>query len=218
MGQWIELETAHGAVRAWRADARGRRAVVLIQEIFGVNAHIRDVAGRFAHAGFTALAPCVTDPVERGVELDYDDAGTQKGRTLVAELGFDRAIDIVAAAEAQLRREGFGVGVVGFCWGGTVAFLANTRLELPAVSYYGGRSVPFLDEPARAPMMFHFGEHDPLIPDEHRALHRQKQPGAIIHAYPAGHGFNCDQRADFAPESAALAWQRTLEFLADYVA
>lgn len=217
MGQWIELETSHGTVRAWRADAESKRAVVVIQEIFGVNPHIRDVAERFAQAGFTALAPCVTDPVERGVELDYDDAGTQKGRALVAELGFDRAIDIVAAAEAQLRREGFGVGVVGFCWGGTVAFLSNTRLELPAVSYYGGRSVPFLDEPAHAPMMFHFGEHDPIIPAEHRELYRQKQPGALIHVYPAGHGFNCDQRADFAPDSAALARQRTLEFLSDYV-
>ncbi|MFX5157853.1 dienelactone hydrolase family protein, partial [Acinetobacter baumannii] len=83
------------------------------------------------------------------------------GRALVAELGFERAVDAVGAAAETLRREGLAVGAVGFCWGGTVAFLANTRLGLPAVSYYGGRSVPFLDEPARAPLLFHFGERDP---------------------------------------------------------
>lgn len=219
MGQWTELDTPHGRIGAWRADAASPtgRAVVVIQEIFGVNAHIRDVADRFAAAGLTALAPCVLDSVEPGVELDYDEAGIARGRALVAELGFERAVDAVGAAAETLRREGLAVGAVGFCWGGTVAFLANTRLGLPAVSYYGGRSVPFLDEPARAPLLFHFGERDPIIPPEHRELHRRKQPQAEFHVYPAGHGFHCDRRGDFDPESAALAWTRTLEFFARHL-
>lgn len=220
MGQWIELDTPHGLVRAWRADpATGAsQGVVVVQEIFGVNAHIRDVAERFAEAGLVALAPDMCAPVEPGVELDYDEAGVRRGRELTGELGFERAVDIVASAAEALRRTGCAVGAVGFCWGGTVAFLANTRLGLPSVTYYGGRSVPFLDEPARAPALFHFGERDPMIPAEHRALHAQKQPDATIHVYPAGHGFNCDRRADYAPESAALAWQRTLAFFREQLA
>ncbi|HZH44932.1 MAG TPA: dienelactone hydrolase family protein [Lysobacter sp.] len=219
MGRWIALDTPHGTVRAWRAEpaTAPRGAVVVVQEIFGVNAHIRDVAQRFAAAGWRALAPAVLDPVEADVELDYDESGVQHGRALVAELGFDRAVDIVGAAATVLRNEGAAVGAVGFCWGGTVAFLANTRLGLPAVSYYGGRSVPFLDEATRAPMLFHFGERDPIIPPEHVELHRAKQPQATIHVYPAGHGFNCDRRGDYHADSATLAWERTLAFLDAHV-
>ncbi|GAB2520777.1 dienelactone hydrolase family protein [Lysobacter humi (ex Lee et al. 2017)] len=215
MHDWTLLETPHGAVRAWRADpvAPPRGAVVLVQEIFGVNAHIRDVAARFAGAGWAVLAPSVCDPVEAAVELDYDDAGVARGRELVAALGFDRAVDIVGAAAGALGAEGQRVAVVGFCWGGSVAYLANARLGLPAVSYYGGRTVPYLDEPPRAPLLLHFGERDPIIPPEHVALHRARLPGAEIHVYPAGHGFNCDRRADYDADSAAIAWARTLAFL-----
>lgn len=217
MGEWVQLATPHGDVRAWHVppeDATSRRpAVVLVQEIFGVNTHIRDVAARLAAAGHEVLAPSVCDPVERGVELAYDDAGIERGRELTRALGFDRAIDIVDAAAKRLGRSGRAVAAIGFCWGGTVALLANMRLGLPAVSYYGGRSVPFLDEPLRAPMLLHFGERDPIIPPEHVALHREKLAGARTHVYPAGHGFNCDPRADFDPPSAMLAWSRTLGFL-----
>ncbi len=218
MGDWIGLDTPHGAVRAWHEAAEDtapkRPAVVLVQEIFGVNAHIRDVAARLAAAGHEVLAPSVCDPVERGVELDYDDAGIARGRDLVGTIGFDRTLDIVGAAAQQLGWPDRAVAVVGFCWGGTVALLSNTRLGLPAVSYYGGRSVPFLDEPLRAPMLMHFGERDPIIPPEHVALHRGKLPAARMHVYAAGHGFNCDRRADFDPAAAMLAWSRTLAFLA----
>ena len=208
MGHWIELDTTHGAVDAWRSDPTGpsRGALVVVQEIFGVNAHIRGVVDRFATAGFVAVAPALFDPVERGVALDYDERGVAKGRELAAALGFERAVALVDAAAAELLDlEGLRTGAVGFCWGGTIAFLANTRLGLPAVSYYGGRTVPFLDEAIRAPMLFHFGEHDPIITMDAVAAHRSKQPAATIHVYPAGHGFNCEARADFAPESAALA-------------
>lgn len=218
MAHWIELVTPHGAARAWHAlpepTATPRVPVVLVQEIFGVNAHVRDVAARLAAAGHEVVAPSVCDPVEPGVELGYDEAGIARGRELVAALGFDRAVDIVAAAAGHLRGDGH-VAVVGFCWGGTVAFLANTRHAMPAVSYYGGRTVPFLDERPRAPLLMHFGEHDPLIPPEHVQAHRARLPEARVHVYDAGHGFNCDRRGDFAPHAAMLAWSRTLAFLAD---
>jgi len=218
MPHWIDLDTPHGPVRAWRAEPEGapRGAVIVLQEIFGVNAHIRDVAGRFADEGYVALAPSLYDPVEPGVELGYDAGGTQRGVALRNALGFDRAVDIITAAEESLRREGLPTGVVGFCWGGSVAFLANTRLGLPAVSYYGARSVPFLDEPARAPMLFHFGGRDASIPPADIELHRAKQPQAAIHVYPdAGHAFNRDvDNTHYHADSAALAWRRTLDFLA----
>ena len=214
MGHWIELDTPQGAIDAWRADPTGpsRGALVVVQEIFGVNAHIRGVVDRFAASGFSAVAPALFDPVECGVALDYDGPGVARGRELAAALGFDRAVALVDAAADLLQLDGLRTGVVGFCWGGTIAFLANTRLGLPAVSYYGGRTVPFLDEAIRAPMLFHFGEHDPIITADAVAAHRSRQPTATIHVYPAGHGFNCEARADFAPESAALAWQRTTAF------
>lgn len=217
MSHWIDLVTPHGPIGAWRADpvGTGKGAVVVLQEIFGVNAHIRSVAERLAEAGFTALAPALFDPVERGVELDYDAAGIERGRTLVATLGLERAMDCAAAAAELLQAEGLRTGAVGFCYGGTLAFLCNTRLGLPAVGYYGSRSVAFLDEPLRAPMMFHFGEHDASIPPAAVQAHREKLPQAHIHVYDAGHGFNCDQRHDYVPEAAAAAWPRTLEFLED---
>lgn len=219
MNYWTDLETPHGPVRAWHADPAGpsRGAVVVLQEIFGVNAHIRSVADRFAAAGFTALAPSLFDPVEPGVELSYGETDTQRGVELRNQVGFDRAVDVVEAAAELLEEEGLRTGVVGFCWGGSVTFLANTRLGLPAVSYYGARSVPFLDEPSRAPLMFHFGARDKSIPPGDIELHRAKQPLARIFVYDeADHAFNRDvDNAHYHASSAKLAWQRTLDFLAE---
>jgi len=218
MAHWIDIETPHGPVHGWRADptAPAGAAVLVLQEIFGVNAHIRSVAERFAAAGYVALAPALFDPVEHGVELDYDAAGIQRGRSLAAALGFDRAIAVLDASAEKLQMEGLRVGAVGFCWGGSVAFLCATRLGLPAVSYYGARSVPFLDEQARAPVMFHFGARDTSIPPADVALHREKQPQAQVFEYPeAGHAFNRDVDPQaYHPASAERAWRRTLDFLA----
>lgn len=217
MAHWTDLDTPHGPVRAWRAEPGGpsRGAVIVLQEIFGANSHIRAVTERFAAAGFVALAPALYDPISPGIELDYDEAGTQRGVALRNELGFDRAVDIVSTAADELHREGLRVGAVGFCWGGSVAFLANTRLGLPAVSYYGARTLPFLDEPLRAPMMFHFGQSDGSIPADAIEQHRQKQPRATIHVYPnVGHAFNRDvDNHVYDPATAELAWRRTLDFL-----
>lgn len=219
MGEWIPLTTPEGPVQAWlaRPVTAPLGAVVVIQEIFGVNPHIRAVTDRFANAGFTAMAPALFDLVRPGTELRYDDAGVTRGRDYAADLGFERALKIVSAAARWLRESGHRVGAVGFCWGGTLAMLANTRLHLPSVTYYGGRSVPFLGEPALAPMLFHFGEHDRLIPPEDVEKHRVHHPDATVHVYPAGHGFNCDERADFDAESAALAWSRTTAFLTEHL-
>lgn len=217
MARWIDIDNPIAPMRAWRAEPPepSRGAVLVIQEIFGVNAHIRGVTERFAAAGFVALAPALFDPIQQGVELGYDEDGVARGRELAVGLGFERALELIDATAEVLQDEGLRTGAAGFCWGGSLALLANTRLGLPAVSYYGGRSVPLLDEPLRAPMLFHFGQHDPIIPPQHVALHRDAYPGSIIHLYPAGHGFNCEARGDFDPASASLAWQRTTDFLAE---
>lgn len=219
MSHWIDIETPHGSVRGWRADPTGpsRGALLVIQEIFGVNPHIRRVTERFADAGFIAVAPAVFDPVERGLELAYDKPDFERGRSLVKALGTDRAVAVLDAAANLLHHEGLRVGAVGFCWGGSLAFLCNTRLGLPAVSYYGARSLPFLDETTRAPMMFHFGGRDASIPPEDMEQHRRKQPNARTFVYPAaGHAFNRDVDIhSFEPVSATLAWQRSIEFLTE---
>lgn len=219
MGEWIPLTTPDGPIRAWlaRPDAPPRGALVVVQEIFGVNAHIRAVTDRFARAGFTAMAPSLFDPIRPDVQLHYDETGVSQGRDYAAQLGFERALKSVGASARWLRESGHRVGAVGFCWGGTVAMLANTRLHLPSVTYYGGRSVPFLGEPALAPMLFHFGERDRLIPPEDVEKHRLHHPEATVHVYPAGHGFNCDEREDYDADSAALAWSRTVEFFEEHL-
>ena len=219
MGRDVILATPAGPVNAWRADppygAAALGAVVVIQEIFGVNAHIRSVADGYAAAGYVVLAPALFDPVARNVELAYDDDGFARGRELVEALGTERALGILRACRDVLQAEGHrGIGVVGFCWGGTLAFLANTRLGLPAVSYYGARTVPFLDEPLQAPMLFHFGIDDPSISGEDIERHRTCQPDAEVQVHPGGHGFNRDvDPRHYHADSAAAARRATLAFL-----
>ena len=217
MGRDLAFDTPAGSIGGWHADPEGapRGGLVVVQEIFGLNAHVRSVADGYAAEGYVALAPAFFDPVERGVELEYDHEGFARGRELVAALGFERAVAIVEAAAALLRAEGLEVAVVGFCWGGTVALLANTRLGLPAISYYGARNVQFLDEALRAPMQFHFGGRDASIPPEDVERHREAWPQAELHVYPAaGHAFNRDVDIHaHEPESARLAHARMRAFL-----
>jgi carboxymethylenebutenolidase len=214
MGQTISINTRHGRISAWHAKPHvtPRGALIVVQEIFGLNSHIRQVADRFANYGYVTVAPALFDLVHPGTELGYDEAGVARGREIVAELGFNGALDGVRGAFDLLESE-YRVGVVGYCWGGSVAFLANTRLGLPAVSYYGGRTVPLLGERPKAPLMLHFGENDPIIPPEDVQKHRDALSNTEIHVWPgAGHGFNCDQRADYNAEVAQQALTRTLGF------
>lgn len=221
MGRDIAIETTHGLVDGWLAEPAGapRGALVIIQEIYGLNAHIRQQTERFAAQGYVALAPAIFDVVTHGVELAYDEAGTRRGMEMRNQVGFDRAVAVIAGAAHRLQDNGHKVGAVGYCWGGSLAYLANTRLGLPAVSYYGARTVPFLDEPLRAPMLFHFGGEDTTTPPADIELHRSRHPEAQIHVYPeAGHAFNRDiDGTHYHAASAALALKRTLEFLAEHL-
>ena len=213
MSHWLTLDTTHGPVRAWQALPAGtpRAGLVVIQEIFGANAHIRHVAEQYAAEGYAVLAPAFFDPLQPGLELDYDAAGVERGKALVDELGVDRAVDIVDAAARALA--GYGkVGTVGYCWGGTIALLAAQRLGLPSASYYGARNVPFLDAPFKAPAIFHFGELDPSIPPAAVAAHREKQPAMPVYVYPADHAFNREGGPHHHAASAELARERTLAF------
>ncbi|PZO07277.1 MAG: carboxymethylenebutenolidase [Lysobacteraceae bacterium] len=214
MGQTISINTRHGRISAWHARPKvtPRGALIVVQEIFGVNSHIRQVADRFANYGYVAIAPALFDAVHPNTELGYDAAGVERGRAIVEEIGFNGALDGVRGAFDFLEGE-FKVGVVGFCWGGSVAYYTNTKLGLPAVSYYGGRTVPLLRERPKAPLMLHFGENDVLIPPEDVEKHRDALPAAEIIVWPGvGHGFNCDQRSDYDAEASQQAMTRTLNF------
>ena len=215
MGQQINLNTSGmQCIGAYLAKPAGapNGGIVVVQEIFGVNAHVRAVVDGFAAAGYTAIAPAFFDHVETGVELGYDDDAFKRGRALVGQIGFDRAIEDVASAAESIKSAG-RIGVVGYCWGGTVALLAATRLALPAVSYYGARNVAFLGETPRAPVQFHFGERDTSIPPEAVQKHREAYPDMEVFTYPAGHAFNRDvDPGHYDPPSARLALDRTLAF------
>ncbi|HXS04191.1 MAG TPA: dienelactone hydrolase family protein [Rhodanobacter sp.] len=220
MGQHINLPTSGtqciGAYLA-EPDGKSKGGLVVIQEIFGVTAHMRSVVDRFAAFGYTAIAPAFFDHLETGVELDSDQVGANKGRQLVAELGLDRALEDVASAAEAIASAG-RIGTVGYCWGGTVALLAALRLGLPSVSYYGARNLAFLHEVPKAPVMFHFGEKDQHITPDMVEKHRVAFPQMDVHTYPADHAFNRDGSAPYHEPSAKLALQRTLAFFDKYLA
>ena len=216
MGAHITIPTTGthciGAYVAKATSAKG--GIVVVQEIFGVNAHVRDVTDRFAGLGYTAIAPAFFDHVESNVELDYGEQSFACGRALVGEVGLDRAVEDGASAAEAIASAG-RIGVVGYCWGGTVALLAAIRLGLPAVSYYGARNVPFLGDKLKAPVQFHFGEKDTSIPPEAVQKHRDAHPDMETFTYPAGHAFNRDiDPSHYDAASARLALDRTLAFFA----
>jgi carboxymethylenebutenolidase len=216
----LTAEDGH-RLSAYRAAPEGtpRGGLVVIQEIFGVNSHIRKVTEGFAADGYVALAPALFDRVERGVELGYQAADIERGRELRGKVGWDTMVVDVKAAVEALRREGLRVGVVGYCMGGSLAWLAATRIPgvAAAVSYYGGAVADFAAERPRCPVLLHFGETDQSIPREHWDRIRAHHPDVPMHIYPAGHGFNCDQRASYHEPSARLARERTIAFFRQHV-
>ena len=195
------------------SPARG--AIVLLQEVFGVNSHIRSVADGYAAQGFHVVAPALFDRVQRNLELDYNPTDAKQGMTAIAQIGLETALKDVAASinQARSQRPGLKVGVLGFCLGGSLGWLAATRLDPAAVvCYYGGQISKHASEVPRCPVMMHFGAKDAHIGPEQIETIRQAHPDLPLFVYDAGHGFNCDQRKDYEPQSASLARERSLEF------
>jgi len=222
MGEFTRLMARDGhEFSAWLAapppDAShggSRGAVVILQEIFGVNSHIRSVTDGFAAQGYVAIAPSLFDRAKRGVELGYGPEDIQQGRGYVLQLDIKQVMLDITACINVVRHAG-PVAAVGYCWGGTLAYLAACELRVAAaVSYYGSRIVEHLDRRTHAPVQYHFGELDKSIPPEAIEKIRTADPSGEFHIYPADHGFNCDQRASFDAPSARLARERTLAFLA----
>jgi carboxymethylenebutenolidase len=218
LGKSLNLTASDGhRLGAYRADPTGRPAggVVVIQEIFGVNHHIRSVCDRFAAEGYAAVAPALFDRQVRDFESGYSPEEIEKARKFVANPDWDAMLRDTAAALAEVKSAG-PVSIVGFCMGGTIAFLAAARLDglTASVPYYGGRIVAFADEKPRCPMQMHFGDQDQSIPMSDVETIKKKRPDCEIHVYKgAGHGFHCDERGSYHEPSSKLAWERTLAWL-----
>lgn len=223
MGEFISLTAEDGhAFDCYKADPEGpsKGGVVVIQEIFGVNSHIRSVADGYAADGYSVLAPALFDRAEKNFEVGYTPDDIAKGRDTRAKVDWADAVKDIAATVAALKAGGAQkIGSVGYCWGGSMAWLTATRIAGVDASscYYGGQIAMFNDEQAQCPVMMHFGENDHGIPMADVDKVRQAHGDAEVFVYPAGHGFNCDQRGDFHPESAKLARARTLELFAKHV-
>lgn len=222
MGERLTLTAEDGhRFSAYRATPAGtpRGALVVVQEIFGVNQHIRNVTDGFAADGYLALAPALFDRVEPGFETGYAQADIDRGRAVRQKLGWDLMVLDVRAAVNELSKTGLKVGVVGYCMGGTVAWLAATRIDgvAAAVGYYGGGIADLAAETPRCPVLLHFGETDASIPPEHGERIRAAHPALPVHMYPAGHGFSCDERASFHRPSHEQARERTIAFFRQHV-
>lgn len=215
MAQHTQLQAADGhKFDAYITQPAGepKAGIVVVQEIYGVNAHIRSVADRYARIGYLVAAPALFDRVEPNLELAYDAQGSKKGMQTMQQLPVEQTMADIAAAIEYLREHGARkVGVVGFCWGGTMAWLSNTRLHPDAtVSYYGGGIQKYIDEKPGCPAMFHFGLLDTHIPQSVVEQVRQAHPEFSVFTYEAGHAFNCDARPDYNEAASKLARQRTL--------
>jgi carboxymethylenebutenolidase len=215
MPAFVTLTAADGhQFQAWTdGPETATRGIVLIQEIFGVNSHIRNMCARFAAAGYRVIAPALFDRVERGAELGYTADDVARGRALRAGVSDDAAMADVTAAAAYLA--GLKLGIVGYCWGGTIAWWGATRTThfAAAVGWYGGGIAGTRTETPNAPVQLHFGEKDTGIPLSDVDLIRAAQPDVEILVYPgAQHGFGCDDRASFSAPDATVAQARTLAF------
>ncbi|MGH6989679.1 MAG: dienelactone hydrolase family protein [Stellaceae bacterium] len=223
MGQNITLTAKDGhSFSAYRADPAGKPkgAVVVIQEIFGVNHHIRAVADGYAKDGYVAVAPAIFDRAEKGVELGYDQAGMNAGRGMIGKIPMEKVGEDAQATIDYAKQFG-KVGIVGYCLGGSVAFRAATQLNgiAAAVGYYGGQIASITDQKPTVPLMLHFGDQDQSIPVTDIAKIKAARGGdAEIFVYAgAGHGFNCDERPSWNADAAKTARERTLDFFKKHV-
>jgi len=226
--EMIDIDSPDGTFQAYlaRPDVdEPRAALIVIQEIFGVNGHIRSVCDRYAEAGYATIAPDLFWRVEPGFSLGYEPEDIARGREVMARVPVDSAVEDILWAQRALEDRfhlGSGrTGVVGYCWGGLVAYLTATRLSPACVSaYYGGGTVNYLDEVGDidCPIIFHFGSEDAAISAEQVVRIGEAMQGlpAEVHTYEgAGHGFNCEQRASFNADAASLARERTMRLFED---
>jgi carboxymethylenebutenolidase len=215
MGTAIKLTASDGhTLSAWRTGPdNATRGLVVVQEIFGVNHHIRNVCERFAAHGFAVVAPALFDRVRPGIELGYTPQDIEQGREIRAKVPEAGTMaDIEAAARAL---GGKAIGIVGYCWGGTVAWWGATRTThfKAASCWYGGGIAATRTERPNCPVQMHFGDQDGSIPMNDVEAIRAAQPKVEIYVYQgAGHGFGCDERGSFNKQAADLAQQRTLAF------
>ena len=220
MGDWQTLMARDGHtfntyIAAPTGHARG--AVVILQEIFGVNEHIRAVTDSYAAAGYLAIAPALYDRIGHDITTGYSPEDVQRARGFMLQVKREDALKDIAATINVVRHAG-RVALIGYCWGGTLAWVGARSLPVrAAVGYYVSRIGENLDGVPAVPMLLHFGERDANIPlaDVERA--RALFPQGIFHLYPAGHGFNCDMRASYDAGSAELALTRTLAFLQEHI-
>jgi carboxymethylenebutenolidase len=221
MGEFIKLTTKDGAtIDAYKAVPTGtpRGGIVVLQEIFGVNHHIRSIADLYASQGYVAIAPALYDRVNPGVELAYVQKDIEEGLAIRAKTKIEETLADIAAAIAAAHEAG-KVGVVGFCWGGALAYVSAARLSGidAAVGYYGGGIAANIADHFNAPLLLHFGDKDQSIPLTDVEKVQKANPDVPIYIYSAGHGFNCDERGSYDAESAKLARERTLAFFAEHV-
>ena len=223
MSEYVTLRAADGAeLSAYvaRPVSDPIAGLVVVQEIFGVNPHIRSVADGYARDGFLAVAPALFDRIQPGVELGYEGADMQTARSFIPLLDIDKSLaDVAAAIDSAASATGKKVGVIGYCYGGTLAWLAATRHHpAVAVGYYGGRASNYAAETPNCPVMLHFGTQDAHIPASEVEKIQVAHPEVEIYWYDAGHGFNCDARASYNAAAAAQARERSLKFLKQHLA
>lgn len=220
MGRWETLMARDGhEFSAFLASPAGaqRGAVVVLQEIFGVNEHIRSVVAQYAGAGFLAIAPALFDRIGRNLELGYTPKDMELGTGYRLQVDEAKALLDIGAA-ANVARHAGRVALVGYCWGGMLTWLGASALNVQAaVGYYTSRVWEKLDRLPKCPIMLHYGERDKNIPPERVEQVRAACPAAQVFTYPADHGFNCSARASYDAPSAALAWERTQEFLKQHI-
>jgi carboxymethylenebutenolidase len=222
MGQDITLTASDGfQLGGYRADpaAPGKGAIVVIQEIFGVNHHIRSICDRLAAEGYVAIAPSIFDRTERNFQSGYSPDEVAVARKFVASPDWDAMLRDTQAAIDAVKSHG-PVGIIGFCLGGSVAYAAATKLDglSAAVGFYGGAVVRFADDKPRVPTQLHFGEKDSGIPLADVETIKVKRPEVEVFVYDgAQHGFHCDERASYDKPSSDLAWRRSLEFFSKHL-
>ncbi len=217
MGNHITLTASDGfRLGGYRADPQGtpKGGLVVIQEIFGVNHHIRALCDRFAALGYASVAPALFDRYQPNFESGYSPAEIEHARAYIQKADMGKMLADTQAAIDSVKSVG-KVGIVGYCLGGSLAFLSACRLDglACAIGYYGGMIAKNGDEKPKVPTMLHFGETDHSIPLSDVEIVRKKRPDVEVYVYPAGHGFSCDERASYHEASHKQALERTLGLL-----